>query len=139
MKLGNKKELAASALKVGKDRIVFVKARLDDIKEAITKQDMKDLNGEGAIRVKEVKGRKVKSIGKRKRRSTGNIRKKVNTRKRDYVIITRKLRAYVKELKEQGKLSKEEVKEIRKKIRNKEFRSKAYLKQHITGLRKWKQ
>ncbi len=43
MNLRTKKELAAKALKVGKERIVFVEARLDEIKEAITKQDMRDL------------------------------------------------------------------------------------------------
>lgn len=136
MKLNKKKELAAKALKVGKDRISFVDARLEDIKEAITKQDIKDLKEEGAIIVKEVKGRKKKINTKRKRRSIGNIRKKVNTRKRDYVIITRKLRRYVRELKEQGKLSGDEVKDIRKRIRNKEFKSKAHMKQLLGGIKK---
>jgi large subunit ribosomal protein L19e len=136
MKLNKKKELAAKALKVGKDRISFVSARLEDIKESITKQDIKDLKEEGAIIVKEVKGRKKKINTKRKRRSVGNIRKKVNTRKKDYVIMTRKLRAQVKELKDQGKLSREEVKEIRKKIRNREFKSKAHMKQLIGGIKK---
>lgn len=136
MKLNKKKNLAAKALKVGKDRIVFVKARLEDIKESITKQDIRDLKEEGAIIVKEIKGRRKKIKGKRKRRSIGNIRKKVNTRKKDYVIITRKLRSYVKELKEQGKLSRDEVKEMRKRIRNKEFRSKAHFKQSLGGLKK---
>ena len=131
MNLGKKKELAKRSLKVGKDRIVFIKTRLEDIKNAITKQDIQVLKEEGAIRVKEVKGRKTKKIGKRKRRSTGKIRKKVNTRKRDYVTMTRKLRNYVKELQSQGRLSRDDVKEIRKKIRNREFKSKSHLKQYI--------
>ena len=134
MNLGKKKNLAIRALGVGKKRIVFLKSRVDDIKEAITKQDIKDLKAEGAIIVKEVSGRK-KVEGRKRRRLTGKVRKKVNTRKQDYVIMTRKLRAYVKEMKARGKLNSEEVKDIRKKIRNKVFKSKAHLKQYIGGLR----
>jgi len=135
MNLRNKKELAARTLKVGKGRISFVESRLEEIKEAITKQDIKDLKNDGAIIVKEVSGRR--KIKKKTRRSKGNIRKKLNTRKQDYVIMTRKLRSYVAEMKKQGNLSKEDVTEIRKKIRNKQFKSKANLKEYIGGL-KWK-
>ena len=135
MNLKKKKSLTARTLKVGKERIVFLKARLEDIKEALTKQDIRDLEKDGAILVKEVKGRrKVKK--KKTRRSTGNIKKKVSTRKQDYVIMTRKLRRYVAEMKKQGNLSPEEVKDIRNKIRNRIFKSKAHLKQYIGGLRK---
>jgi large subunit ribosomal protein L19e len=135
MNLKKKKSLAARTLKVGKERIVFLKARLEDIKEALTKQDIRDLKQDKAIIVKEIKGRrKVKK--KKTRRSTGNIRKKVSTRKQDYVIMTRKLRRYVAEMKKQGNLSPEEVKDIRNKIRNKIFKSKAHLKTYIGGLKK---
>jgi len=137
MNIGKKKSLAVRTLKVGKERIVFLKPRLDEIKEAITKQDIRDLQKEGAIVVKGIKGRKkVKKVNKR---STGNIRKKVNKRKKEYVIMTRKLRKYIAEMKKQGKLSKEEILDIRKKIRNRIFRSKAHLKTYIGDLRKWDQ
>jgi len=135
MNLRKKKSLAARTLNVGEGRITFLKARLEDVKEALTKQDIRDLKEDGAIIVKEIKGRK--KVEKQKvKRSTGNIRKKVNTRKQDYVIMTRKLRRYVAEMKKQGLLSAEEIKDIRNKIRNKIFRSKAHLKQYIEGLRK---
>jgi len=134
MNLGKKKILASKALKVGKERIVFLKPRLEEIKEAITKQDIRDLKNEGAILVKEVKGRKT--VVKKSNRSTGNIRKKVNKRKQLYVILTRKLRKYVAGLKEQGRISREEFKDIRKKIRNKIFRSQAHLKKYAGELRK---
>ena len=138
MNLAKKKALAARTLKVGKKRVVLLPSRISEIKEAITKQDIHDLKKEGAILVKEIKGRR--KITKRKtRKSTGNIRKKVNTRKQDYVIMTRKLRRYVAEMKKQGRLTPGEIKDIRNKIRNKAFRSKAHLKEYIGGLQKWKQ
>ncbi|GAJ13137.1 unnamed protein product [marine sediment metagenome] len=135
MNLSKKKELAARTLKVGKERIVFMSGRLDEIKEAITKQDIRDLRTEGAIMIKGIKGRK-KNIKRKTRRSTGNIRKKVKKRKQEYVKVTRKLRSFVSEMKKEGKLSKEEVEEIRKKIRNRLFKSKAHLKEYIGGLKK---
>jgi len=135
MNLSKKKELAARTLKVGKERTMFVSGRLDEIKEAITKQDIRDLQKEGAIIIKEIKGRK-KNLKKKTRRSTGNIRKKVKKRKQEYVKTTRKLRSFVAEMKKQGKLSKEDVKEIRKKIRNRLFKSKAHLRDYIGGLKK---
>lgn len=139
MNVGKKKLLAARTLKVGKNRIVFLKLRLAEIKEAITKQDIKDLHKDGAIIIKQIKGRKKKILKKskrKKRRSIGNIRKKVNKRKQEYVKITRKLRAYISELKKQGKISKELLTIIRKKIRNREFRNKAHLKEYLTELNK---
>lgn len=134
MNTGKKKMLAVRTLKVGKNRILFVKSRLNDIKEALTKQDIKDLQKDGAIIVKQIKGKK-KLERKSKKKSVGNVRKKVNKRKREYVIMTRKLRKYVAEMKKQGKLSKEEIKEIRNRIKNRAFRSKAHLKEYIGGLR----
>lgn len=137
MNLRNKKNLAIRTLKVGKERISFVDSRKDEIKEAITKQDIKDLVGAGAIIIKEIKGRK--KIEKKGRRSIGNIRKMVKRRKKDYVIMTRKLRKYVKEVGPQKKISKEIFKKIRNKIKNREFKNKKDLQKYIGGLnKKWK-
>ncbi len=134
MNLGKKKDLARRTLGVGKSRIVFIDSMKEDIKESITKQDIRDRYREGAIVIKEIKGRiKVK---KKTSRSVGNVRKNVNTRKQDYVIMTRKLRKYVSEMKRLGKISKEDFDDIRKKIRNKAFRSKAHLREYIGGLKK---
>ncbi|RLG12339.1 hypothetical protein DRN73_02840 [Candidatus Pacearchaeota archaeon] len=135
MNLGKKKKLAAKTLKMGKKRIKFVKSRLEEIKEAITKQDIRDLTKDKAIIISEKKGRQRKKKRKTKK-STGNIRKKTKTMKRDYVILTRKLRNYVREIKNRGELSAEEAKEIRKKIRNKDFKRKSDLKDYIGGLKK---
>ena len=135
MNLKNKKSLAAKTLKVGKERIVFLQSMLSEIKEAITKQDMRDLAGEGAISIKNIKGRK-KIEKTKKNRGTGKIRKKVNKRKQEYVIMTRKLRKYVKEMKSECKISREDFIDIRKKIRNRIFKSKANLRDYIGKLNK---
>lgn len=135
MKLDKKKNLAAKVLKVGKGRIVFVEPRLPEIKEAITKEDIRGLKKDGAIMVKEIRGRKGKPKRKAKR-SMGNIRKKAKNTKREYMIMARKQRAYVAKLKEKKSLEREEIKDIRNKIRNRHFRSLAQLKDYVGGLKK---
>jgi large subunit ribosomal protein L19e len=107
-----------------------MKSRMEEIKEAITKQDIKDLQKEGAIVIKEKKGRRKKEKRKKKR-TGGKIKKKVYRRKKEYVTMSRKLRKHVAEMKKNGELQKEEIADIRKKIRNREFKSLANLKKYI--------
>jgi large subunit ribosomal protein L19e len=135
MNLARKKNLAVRALGVGKKRIVFLEPRKDEIKEAITKQDIRDLKEDGAIIIKDVKGRK-KTVKRKRRRGVGKIEKRVNVRKKNYVIMTRKLRKYVSGLLSSGQVNKEEAVDMNKKIRNKFFRSKAHLKEYVGGLKK---
>lgn len=131
MNIRKKKILAANALGVGKDRIVLNNQRLDEIKEAITKQDIRDLVSAGAITVKDIKGRRT--VEKRKtRRRAGSVRKKVKNSKTEYVIITRKLRRYISELRNQEKITEEQFWKLRKDIRARTFKSKSHLKEHLT-------
>ncbi|MFH1325733.1 MAG: 50S ribosomal protein L19e [archaeon] len=133
MNLSNKKNLVARTLNVSKERVVLVNSRIKEIKEAITKQDIRDLRTDGAILIKPIKGIKKKKR-RNGRRGPGKIKIKVKTRKKDYATLTRKLRKHVGSEKEKGKISKDDFSDIRKKIRNKFFRSKAHLKEHIGGI-----
>ena len=130
MQLAKKKELAAKVLKVGKGRIVFAAGRLPEIKEAISRIDILDLYKSGAISIREISGR-TKIVKRKNRRRVGKIKKNVNTRKAEYVIITRKLRAFVRGAFRIGKIDAEEKREIRKQIRARKFRSKRQLKEHL--------
>lgn len=132
MKLDKKKELAVKTLGVGKSRIIFNTTRLDDIKEAITKQDIKDLQASGAITVKQISGSKTKKK-RRTRRRAGSIKKKVSTKKKDYMALTRKLRIYLSHLKRAEVITAERYQTLRKQIRAKIFRSKAHLKERVAG------
>ena len=133
MNLKKKKALAVRALGVGEKRIKFLEPRLEEIKEALTKQDIRDLYKDGAIVIKNISGRKT-STKKKKRRSTGNVRKKVNKRKQEYVALTRKLRKTLYKM--EGKLTKKEKEDLRKKIKNKFFASNAAFKDYIGGIKK---
>ncbi len=132
MNLRKKKALAAKTLNVGKEKIIFNIERLAEIKEAITRQDIRDLNASGAILIGELSGRRTKQTRKTRRRY-GSIRKKVKKGKRNYIIITRKLRAYAQELRKQEKLPEEQYQKIRKQIKASMFRSKSHLKEVISS------
>ena len=133
MNLAKRKALAAKVLGVGKNRVIFTKESLPEIKEAITRMDIVDLHKSGAIKIREVSGRK-KVVKRKHRRRTGKIKGNVNNRKAEYVIITRKLRKFVRGLVRTGKVSKDRNREIRKEIRARKFRSKRHLKESLEEL-----
>lgn len=135
--LSNKKALAARTLNVGKKRIYFNNDNLTEIKEAITKQDIRDLYSEGAIKIRPIKGRR-KIKGRKTRRGPGRIKRTINKRKQTYVKITRKLRNYLKELKRIEAIETPLYIELRKKIRMREFKSKAHLKEYLKDYKKAK-
>lgn len=130
MKLEKKRALVARTLGVGNDRIIFNANSLSSIKEAITKQDVRDLIGAGAIKVRERKGRKA--VERRlSRRRYGSIKKKVKNSKSQYIILTRKLRAYLFQLREKKRINPQDYETLRKEIKMKSFRSLSHMKERM--------
>ena len=134
MKLKNKKSLASRTLGIGKERIVFNSSRLNEIKEAITKQDIKDLVSSNAILIKEIKGRRLKR--KKGRRRQGSIRKKLKHGKRRYLILARKFRKYIAQLRKSGDIKDDLYFQIRKEIKSSAFKDLTHLKERIKGVEK---
>jgi len=130
MNLKTKKRLAARTFGVGAGRIIFRNERIDEIKEAITKQDMKDLMSSNAIMIREITGQRT-AVKRNRKRSFGKVKKKVRMRKKTYMNLTRKMRAFAKQLLLQGRITKEEYWEIRKKIKSRVFRSKSHMSEII--------
>lgn len=129
MNLRTKKKLIARVLGVGKGRIIINSP--EDLKEAITRQDIRDLIASRAITLKEENGRRT--IEKRKnRRGPGKVKKTVNRRKKEYMLITRKLRKVAKGLKSKIK----NYEEVRKKIKSRQFRSLAQFQEYLRGAEK---
>ncbi len=130
MKLENKKTFAANVLGVGKGRIIFNKLRLSEIKEAMTRQDIKDLFTSGAISIAEIKGRrKVKR--RINRRRAGSRRQPAINKKKLYTTTVRKLRAYLSELRKSEKVTEEQFLKLRNEIRASAFKDKAHFKERI--------
>ena len=130
MKLGRKKELAARALGVGVNRIVFNSSRLNEIKEAITKQDMRDLAKDKAIVVREVGGR-LKIERRKIRRRQGSVRKKVSDKKGEYMVFVRNLRSHIGQLKQQKKIMPLQFQTLQREIRSKKITNKSQIKEYL--------
>ena len=133
MKLENKKALASRALCVGKNRIVFNSQRLEEVKEAITKQDIKDLVASGAIRIKEVSGRKTK-IKSNSRRRAGSVKKKVKRTKTEYMHMVRRLRPFLSDLRKKKNLSSEQYHKIRREIKSGLHKTKVQLTTRVNSI-----
>jgi len=130
MNLRKKKLLVARTLNVGKDRIVFNNKRLDEINKALTRNDILDLVNSKAILVKQIKGRR-KVERRKRRRGPGKIRKKIINKKRLYVQLIRRFRAYLKGVLLKGEISKKNYLLLRKEIRTGIFKNLNNLKERI--------
>lgn len=130
MNLAKKRELAARTLGVGKARILFNTQRLAEIKEAITKQDIRDLVASGAIMINDIHGRRA-VVRRVSRRKAGKIKKKHNPKKQGYVKLVRRLRSYLFELRKHEKISPDLYQKMRKEIRASAFKTKPSMKERI--------
>ena len=147
MKAEKAKIIASQLLKVGKNKIWIDPEEADSIKEAITKDDIRELMKNNTV--KEVKksrqsrgrARKIKSKKKAGRRKGQGSRKGTkdarNRRKARWISNVRAQRALLKELKEKQP---EKVKEIGyrklyRMIKGGYFRSKAHLDKFVRGVK----
>jgi len=144
MKLDTQKRLAAGILKVGKARVWFDDQRLEEIKEAITREDMRGLIKGKAIQKKPLVGVSRARARKRKlQRSKGRqagpgSRKgkkgaRLSSKKR-WMMKVRAQRGLLKTLKEKDLLNQGIYRKIYLKVKGGFFRSRRhillYLKDH---------
>jgi len=141
MKLNNQKRIASKLLKVGKKKVKFDTERLSDIKESITKADLRSLIGQGAIKVsgknsqsksrarknaeQKRKGRR-KGHGSRKGKSTARL-----PSKRTWINKVRLQRTLVKTLKDKDLITSQTYRLLRNKIKGGFFRSKKHLSLYL--------
>lgn len=136
------KRIAASVLKVGLNKVWFDPARISEIKEAITREDVKELIKEKVIKKKPVKGIKRRAGKKRqkrkkkgRRRGPGKKKKIVKKRKKEYMIKIRNLRSYIKNLKLNKTISAGESKKLMRLAKAGILNSKKDIKEKITKLK----
>ena len=129
MRLTTQKRMAAELLEVGENKVLFDHLRLDEIKQAITKQDIRDLIKDRAIRAKP--GVKKVKKTRRKRTGQGRIKFTIRTRKRDYINKIRKIRRYVKDQMNAKLLDKELADAVKKYAKAGQFKNLRQAKEYI--------
>lgn len=141
MRLTIQKRLAASVLGCSKKRIRFDPERLSEIKESITKADIKTLIGNEAIMVKPARGisrsraRKIRRQKiKGKQRGQGSRKGKKfarNPRKLLWIQKVRTQRSFLKELRSKQLITTEVYRQLYAKIKGGFFRSRNHLKLYV--------
>ncbi|MBW2991954.1 50S ribosomal protein L19e [Candidatus Woesearchaeota archaeon] len=141
MRLKLQKRLAGEVLKTSKKHIRIDPASAADVKEAITKADIRGLIGRGAIIAKPIKSlsrgrarqRKLQK-SKGRRRGYGSRKGKYNARlgeKSSWMSKIRIQRDFLKELKGKGIITNRAFKELYVKAKGGFFRSKRHIKLYI--------
>lgn len=142
MELNIQKKLASKVAKKSSKKIKLDQSRLEEIKEAITKSDIRGLIKDGAIIVQKDKGvsrARAKKINKQKakgrRKGQGSRKGKANARlsdKQKWMDKIRLQRQFLNDLKSKDKLEKETYKNLYRKAKGGFFRSKRHIKLYIT-------
>ena len=135
------KKLAGRLMKTSPNKIVFDNSRLADIKEAITKTDIRNLIGEKAITKKPDVGNGRARARKIKIQKSKNLRKGAGSRegkhtarlprKENWMNKVRSQRKFLAELKESKLITNETYKNIYYKIKGGYFRSKRHIKLYL--------
>lgn len=141
MNLRNKRRIASSILKVGSKRVKFDPDKLSEIKEAITKGDIKSLIKSKAVIPKKKKGiskyrnRKIRLQKKKGRRKGLGSRKGKKTArfpsKKLWMSKIRAQRNLLKNLKDKNLISSKDYKNLYLKSKGGFFRSKRHIKVYI--------
>ena len=135
------KRMAADVLDVGKGRVWFDPDEQSEIAEAITREDIRDLVDQGTIRATDAKGNSKGRARERAekrayghRKGPGSRKGKSGGRKNskdEWVSRIRAQRRRLKELRDDGDLSKSEYRELYDQAGGGEFDSVADLQRHI--------
>lgn len=139
--LRNQRRMAASLLKCGIHRVWMDQDRLEEIARAVTKDDIRVLINGKAIKAKQKKGissgrKKYAANQKKKGRQKGYGSRKGAKyarfpRKRQWIRTIRPLRAYLKDLRNDGSLSPSLYQKYYRKAKGGEFRSRRHLYTHL--------
>ncbi|MGM5479995.1 MAG: 50S ribosomal protein L19e [Nanobdellota archaeon] len=141
MKLTVQKRLASNVLKCSQKRVHFQPDRINDIKEAITKADIKSLVADGVISKVPIKGvsrvRANKRLEQRRKglqRGPGKKKGKktaLSPRKKLWVRGVRAQRKYLFYLREKDVIDKPTFKQLYAKSKGGFFRSRRHIKIYI--------
>ena len=143
--LKSKKQLVSRIVGVGVNRVRFDNDHLDDIADAITRDDIRSLLTANTITIKSFKGTsrgraKTKKIQKAKRGATQGSKKgrkgARETKKTAYVNKVRALRYILKIAKDRKEIDNEIFKSIYRKIGGNTVRNKAHLRTIISEAQK---
>jgi len=139
--LRNQRRMAAAVLKCGENRVWMDPDRADEVAEAVTRGDIRDLVNGGAIKSKQVQGissgrKKFKQKQKEKGRRKGHgSRKGVKyarlPKKERWINTIRPIRIYLRQLRDDKLIDQSVYRKYYRRATGGEFRNKHHLKTHL--------
>ena len=134
MNLTTQRRLAASILKVGLNRVWIDPERLEEVSMAITREGVKQLINDGAIKAKPQKGissYRSKKIAEQKAKGKRKGAKKARTpKKRAWMTTIRALRKDLKEMRDEEVIDATTYRKLYKMAKGGAFRSKSYMRNY---------
>lgn len=141
MNLSNQRRMAAEILKCGIHRVWIDPNRMEEVADAITREDVRAAIRAGIIRKLPVKGQsrgrvRYRALQKKKGRRRGPGSRKGSSgarspKKARWMRTIRALRRVLKELRDEGKLERSTYRMLYLRAKGGMYRSKAHLLQHL--------
>jgi len=124
------KRIAADILKVGVNRVWIDPEKINEVKNVITKAEIRKLINQGVIKALPEKMKKPK-VEKKKRKGPGRRKGARKRGKEDWMRTVRPLRKMIKELRDTGKITKGQYRRLYMLIKGGMFRSRAHLRLYL--------
>jgi len=146
MNLRSQKRMAAELLKCGQNKVVFDPEKLEDISEAITREDIRILIKKSAIkkkqktgisrgRIRKAKGQKKKGRGRGHGKRSGG-KKARDPKKKKWTQKVRALRNELRKIKAEGLLDATTYRRLYRQASGNLFHGRRHLREHIERLKK---
>ena len=124
MNLANQKRISAELMKVGETKVWFNPDRLTEIKEAITKNDLRNLIKNGAIQSRP-------ELGTSRVRARKRLTQRRKGRKETWMLAVRGQRNFIKELKDKSLVEGKTYRNLYSKVKGGYFRNRRHIKLYL--------
>lgn len=141
----SQKRMAAEILKVGVNRIRVDQDGMEEVSKAITREDIRDQIGSGAIFAKPIKGvsrgrirRRKDQIKKGRHKGHGGRSGRKNARaprKREWIRKIRAIRDELRKIKEDGGINKKVYRKLYLQAKGNLFHSRRHLREHVDKIK----
>ncbi len=128
------RRLAADILKVGETRVAMGPEHLEDIKNAITRSDIRKMISHGYITVKRSKIKRPELYKKKRKKGYGSRKGRLEakvTKKERWINTIRPLRRMLKELRDKGTIDTMTYRKTYMLIKSGIFRSRSHLRVYL--------
>ena len=141
MNLRSQRRMAASILKVGQGRVWIDPLNMEKVQEKITREDVRQAIGQNLIQKKPEVGQSRARVRHRQRQKKKGRRRGVGSRKgatnardprkRRWIRVIRPIRAYLRELRAEGKIDARTYRKYYRQAKGGMFKGRAHLDQHL--------